>query len=44
VATLHCATRRPVKEIIFRIADALRGWVADAPQHDDLTLIVAKMN
>lgn len=34
----------PVKEIVSSIADELRSWIADAPQHDDLTFIVAKMN
>jgi putative ABC transport system permease protein len=34
----------PVKEIISNISQELHAWIADAPQHDDITLIVAKMN
>jgi serine phosphatase RsbU (regulator of sigma subunit) len=41
---LHGAAHLPVKEIVVRISLALRAWIADAPQHDDLTFIVAKMN
>lgn len=34
----------PTKQIIPRISDELRSWMADAPQFDDLTFIVAKIN
>jgi putative ABC transport system permease protein len=34
----------PVKDIISIISSELRAWIADAPQHDDLTFIVAKIN
>lgn len=34
----------PAKEIISRIANELHGWIADAPQHDDLTFIVMKIH
>jgi phosphoserine phosphatase RsbU/P len=30
-------------EIIARISDELRSWIADAPQHDDLTFMVMKI-
>jgi sigma-B regulation protein RsbU (phosphoserine phosphatase) len=32
------------KEIISSIFDELRGWIGEAPQHDDLTLIVMKVH
>lgn len=34
----------PVKEIRSSISGELRHWIADAPQHDDLTFIVMKVN
>ena len=34
----------PVAEITTAIAKELRDWIADAPQHDDLTFIVMKVN
>jgi sigma-B regulation protein RsbU (phosphoserine phosphatase) len=37
--SLHLAAR----ELAERIMSAVREWQADAPQHDDITLIVAKV-
>jgi sigma-B regulation protein RsbU (phosphoserine phosphatase) len=34
----------PVHEISARISDALRSWIKDAAQYDDLTFIVMKVN
>lgn len=34
----------PVKQIILRISEEVRGWIADAPQHDDLTFIAMRMH
>jgi serine phosphatase RsbU (regulator of sigma subunit) len=34
----------PVQEIAARISDALKGWIKDAAQYDDLTFIVLKVN
>jgi len=33
----------PVGEMSRRIAEALRGWIGNAPQHDDLTFLVLKV-
>jgi len=43
--SLLCRTAHlPAKEIVSCVSDELRGWIAGAPQHDDLTFIVMKMN
>jgi sigma-B regulation protein RsbU (phosphoserine phosphatase) len=34
----------PVNEIKTRISQELRSWIGDAPQHDDLTFVVMKVN
>jgi sigma-B regulation protein RsbU (phosphoserine phosphatase) len=34
----------PVAEISSRITEELRHWISDAPQYDDLTFIVMKVN
>lgn len=41
---LNQVAHLPVKEMIPRIAAELRAWIGDAPQHDDMTFIVAKIN
>jgi predicted permease len=32
----------PVDEIVSRVTEEVRQWIGDAPQHDDLTLVVIK--
>ena len=34
----------PIAEITSSIARELRNWIAEAPQHDDLTFVVMKVN
>ncbi len=34
----------PIFEITAAVSKELRSWIADAPQHDDLTFIVMKVN
>ncbi|MBV9501790.1 MAG: SpoIIE family protein phosphatase [Acidobacteriaceae bacterium] len=34
----------PMPEITAAISKELRAWIADAPQHDDITFIVLKVN
>lgn len=34
----------PIFEITAAVSKELRNWIADAPQHDDLTFIVMKVN
>lgn len=34
----------PVQEITARISAAIKDWIQDAPQHDDLTFVALKMN
>ncbi len=34
----------PINEITSSIARELRNWIAEAPQHDDLTFVVMKVN
>jgi sigma-B regulation protein RsbU (phosphoserine phosphatase) len=34
----------PILEITAAVSKELRAWIADAPQHDDLTFIVLKVN
>jgi serine phosphatase RsbU (regulator of sigma subunit) len=34
----------PVQEISSRMSDELRSWINDAPQYDDLTFVVMKVN
>ncbi|MGA8027555.1 MAG: PP2C family protein-serine/threonine phosphatase, partial [Bryobacteraceae bacterium] len=41
---LRRVAQLPVEEITSRISQELRGWIAEAPQHDDLTFIVMKVN
>jgi predicted permease len=43
-ALLRQVSDLPINEIISRISQELRSWIAEAPQHDDMTFIVAKMN
>ena len=32
----------PVDEMVLRVTEEVRRWIGDAPQHDDLTLVVIK--
>ena len=32
----------PVDEMVMRVTEEVRQWIGDAPQHDDLTLVVIK--
>jgi sigma-B regulation protein RsbU (phosphoserine phosphatase) len=32
----------PVDEMVSRVVEEVREWIGDAPQHDDLTLVVIK--
>lgn len=32
----------PVEEIVARVTEEVRQWIGNAPQHDDLTLVVVK--
>jgi putative ABC transport system permease protein len=32
----------PVDEMVSRVTEEVRQWIGDAPQHDDLTLVVIK--
>lgn len=34
----------PVQDITATISKELRAWIADAPQHDDITFIVLKVD
>jgi predicted permease len=34
----------PIPEITAQVSQALREWIAGAPQHDDLTFVVMKVN
>jgi sigma-B regulation protein RsbU (phosphoserine phosphatase) len=34
----------PAREISLRIAEELKNWIADAPQYDDLTIVVMKVH
>ena len=34
----------PISEMTAAISEELRDWIADAPQHDDLTFIVMKVS
>ncbi len=34
----------PVEDITARISQELRRWIGEAPQHDDLTFVVMKVN
>jgi predicted permease len=37
-------THLPVQEMTARIAQDIRTWIGDAPQHDDITFVVMKVN
>jgi phosphoserine phosphatase RsbU/P len=41
---LRAAMHLPADEISARISHALKHWIQDAEQHDDLTFIVMKVN
>ena len=32
----------PVDEMVSRVTEEVRQWIGNAPQHDDLTLVVIK--
>jgi phosphoserine phosphatase RsbU/P len=34
----------PVQEMTARISQEIRNWIGDAPQHDDITFVVMKVN
>ncbi len=34
----------PVQEIAARISQEVRSWIGEAPQHDDITFVVMKVN
>jgi hypothetical protein len=34
----------PVNDISARISQALKNWIKDAAQYDDLTFVVMKVN
>ncbi len=34
----------PVQEMTARISQEIRKWIGDAPQHDDITFVVMKVN
>ncbi len=34
----------PVEEMTARISQELRNWIGEAPQHDDMTFVVMKVN
>jgi serine phosphatase RsbU (regulator of sigma subunit) len=34
----------PIREITATVSEELRTWIADAPQHDDITFIVLKVD
>jgi sigma-B regulation protein RsbU (phosphoserine phosphatase) len=34
----------PVQEIAARISQEVRNWIGGAPQHDDITFVVLKVN
>jgi sigma-B regulation protein RsbU (phosphoserine phosphatase) len=34
----------PVQDIAARISEALRAWIKDTSQYDDLTFVVMKVN
>jgi hypothetical protein len=34
----------PAQEICWRLSTELRNWIRDAEQHDDLTIVVMKVN
>lgn len=34
----------PVQEMTTRISQEIRKWIGDAPQHDDITFVVMKVN
>jgi len=34
----------PIQELTAKVSDELRQWIGDAPQHDDLTFVVLKVN
>jgi predicted permease len=40
---LKSVARLPVGEMVTQITGALRQWIGDAPQHDDLTFLVLKV-
>lgn len=39
---LQRVAHQPVQQMVTCISQELRGWIANAPQHDDLTFIVLK--
>ena len=41
-ALLSRVAHLPVPEIVSSVSEELRGWIARAPQHDDLTFVVIK--
>jgi sigma-B regulation protein RsbU (phosphoserine phosphatase) len=43
-ALLQQIVHLPAKDISAKISDALKGWIEDAEQYDDLTFIVMKVN
>jgi sigma-B regulation protein RsbU (phosphoserine phosphatase) len=43
--TLLCEVAAlPVEQIKSRISQELHTWIGDAPQHDDITFLVMKVN
>jgi sigma-B regulation protein RsbU (phosphoserine phosphatase) len=34
----------PIRDITATISKELRAWIADAPQHDDITFVVLKVD
>lgn len=41
---LRRAAHLPIRDITATLSQELRAWIADAPQHDDITFIVLKVD
>ncbi|MBZ5584563.1 MAG: SpoIIE family protein phosphatase, partial [Acidobacteriia bacterium] len=43
IAALHSGAALPPSELIARVMEAADGFAAGAPQHDDMTLVIARV-